>query len=302
MIPSDPLLGTRLHAVGALSSSACYAPQKKVRNWSWQTYWLTQAAFCWFLLPIIGAALTIPHFCQVLAQAPREAMVVSFLLGMAYGIGGTAFNISIRYIGFSLTYAVAVGLSSILGTLVPPLIQHRFGAFLHDLLWTGKLTQPLDYEALRTIFSKTGADLRPFGRGHRSPRHCHLRHRRTAQGEEPAKRQLARRVLARQGTFAVAAGRRPFGGLRFLAGGRRADRRRGDETGRGRLAGQRRLYLLEHRSVRHHGHLLPVSSCPAPHAGRTDRTSRRHREGQLADELCHGRLDRAAVVRAVLLL
>ena len=32
-------------------------------------------------------------------------------MGMAYGVGGTAFNISIRYIGFSLTYAIAVGLS-----------------------------------------------------------------------------------------------------------------------------------------------------------------------------------------------
>jgi L-rhamnose-H+ transport protein len=158
MIPSDPLLGTAYHAVGALSSSACYAPQKKVRNWSWQTYWLTQAAFCWFLLPILGAALTIPHLLDVLAQAPKEAMAVSFLLGMAYGVGGTAFNISIRYIGFSLTYAIAVGLSSILGTLVPPLIDHRFGAFLHDLLWTGTLTPPLDYEALHAIFSRSGAD------------------------------------------------------------------------------------------------------------------------------------------------
>jgi L-rhamnose-H+ transport protein len=158
MIPSNPLLGTAFHAVGALSSSACYAPQKKVRNWSWQTYWLTQAAFCWFLLPIVGAALTIPHLFRVLAEAPREAMAVSFLLGMAYGVGGTAFNISIRYIGFSLTYAIAVGLSSILGTLVPPLIQHRVGAFLHELLWNGRLTQPLDYKALGTIFSKSGAD------------------------------------------------------------------------------------------------------------------------------------------------
>jgi L-rhamnose-H+ transport protein len=50
-------------------------------------------------------------------------MIFSFLLGVAYGVGGTAFNVSIRYIGFSLTYAIAVGLSSILGTLVPPLVR-----------------------------------------------------------------------------------------------------------------------------------------------------------------------------------
>ena len=50
-------------------------------------------------------------------------MLHSFLLGAAYGIGGTAFGISIRYIGFSLTYAIAVGLSSVLGTLIPPLVK-----------------------------------------------------------------------------------------------------------------------------------------------------------------------------------
>ena len=123
MITANPLLGTFFHAVGALSSSACYAPQKKVSRWSWQTYWITQAAFCWFLLPIVGAVLTIPNLLEVLSEAPRNAMLASYLLGMAYGIGGTAFNISIRYIGFSLTYAIAVGLSSVLGTLIPPLIK-----------------------------------------------------------------------------------------------------------------------------------------------------------------------------------
>ena len=45
-------------------------------------------------------------------------------------MGGTAFNLSIRYIGFSLTYAIAVGLSSVLGTLVTPLAEGRFGEIL----------------------------------------------------------------------------------------------------------------------------------------------------------------------------
>jgi len=104
-------------------AATCYTPQKRVKRWSWQTYWLVQASFCWFILPIVGAMLTIPDLRAVLAEAPRDAMLNSFLLGAAYGIGGTAFGISIRYIGFSLTYAIAVGLSSVLGTLIPPLVK-----------------------------------------------------------------------------------------------------------------------------------------------------------------------------------
>ena len=129
-IASNPFLGVGLHAVGAFFAATCYTPQKQVRRWSWQTYWLTQASFCWFLLPILGAWLTIPDLFNVLREAPRRAMLDSFLLGAAYGIGGTAFGISIRYIGFSLTYAIAVGLSSVLGTLIPPLVKGTLGATL----------------------------------------------------------------------------------------------------------------------------------------------------------------------------
>lgn len=129
-IVSNPLLGVALHGVGAFFAATCYTPQKQVKRWSWQTYWLTQAAFCWFLLPIVGAMATIPNLKSVLCEAPHGAMLQSFLLGAAYGIGGTAFGVSIRYIGFSLTYAIAVGLSSVLGTLIPPILNGTLGVTL----------------------------------------------------------------------------------------------------------------------------------------------------------------------------
>jgi len=130
MIPANPILGTAFHAVGAAFAALCYTPQRRVKGWSWQSYWLVQAACCWFLLPIIVAWLTIPQLGAVLHEAPRGAMLESFVLGAFYGIGGTAFGISIRYIGFSLTYAIAIGLSTVLGTLIPPLVSGTLGATL----------------------------------------------------------------------------------------------------------------------------------------------------------------------------
>ena len=122
--------GVLFHATGASSAALCYTPQKKVVGWSWQTYWLAQAFICWLALPVIIAFLTIPQLMAVLQQAPTTAMVKSFLLGMAYGIGGTAFGIAIRYVGFSLTYAIAVGISCVLGTLLPPLVHGTLGDVL----------------------------------------------------------------------------------------------------------------------------------------------------------------------------
>ena len=94
------LLGILLHGIGAFSASVCYTPQKKTVSWSWQTYWLMQAAVCWLLLPVIVAWITIPHLAHVLAGAPGDAMWRSFILGALYGVGGTAFGLAIRYVGF----------------------------------------------------------------------------------------------------------------------------------------------------------------------------------------------------------
>jgi len=99
-----------------MSAAFCYVPQKRTKGWSWQSFWLTQAAFCWLILPIIGAFLTVPDYWSVVQSVPVGVLLRTFLLGAAYGIGGTAFGVAIRYVGFSVTYAMAIGISMAFGT------------------------------------------------------------------------------------------------------------------------------------------------------------------------------------------
>jgi L-rhamnose-H+ transport protein len=120
-IMSPLALSILFHAIGAMCAALCYVPQKNTRGWSWQSFWLTQAAFCWFILPIVGAFLTVPGYASVLhdfGSTPEGRIVLlrTFLLGAAYGIGGTAFGVAIRYVGFSVTYAMAIGVSMVFGT------------------------------------------------------------------------------------------------------------------------------------------------------------------------------------------
>lgn len=128
---ANPFLGGILHAVGAFSSATCYTPQKKTPQWSWEIYWITQASCAWLILPILGALLTIPNYLDVLASCPRDAMLRSFLLGVLYGFGGLTFGLGIRYIGFSLNYTIAIGISAGLGTIAPLIWDPNDG-----LVWT----------------------------------------------------------------------------------------------------------------------------------------------------------------------
>jgi L-rhamnose-H+ transport protein len=114
-----PTTGILLHAIGALAAALCFTPQHKIRGWCYESFWFWMCLSSWLLLPVIGSALFIPNLFDVLAASPKDAMWKSFSYGLAYGLGGMAFGFSIRYIGYSLTYALAIGLSSMLGFFLP---------------------------------------------------------------------------------------------------------------------------------------------------------------------------------------
>jgi L-rhamnose-H+ transport protein len=124
IVPSpNPVLGTTLHSFGGISASTCYVPFQKVKQWSWETYWLVQAFFAWLIMPLIIGVLTVPKLLTVLNEAPPQIKWSAFLLGAAYGFGGMSFGFAIKYIGYSLTYTIAIGISAVLGTIVPLMLN-----------------------------------------------------------------------------------------------------------------------------------------------------------------------------------
>ena len=120
---ANPIIGTMVHAVGGVAASTCYVPYQKVKKWSWDTYWLFQASFAWFIFPFLIGFLTVPNLMDVFGDAPLSVLINATLLGAVYGFGGMCFGFAIKHIGYSLTYTVSIGISAILGTIVP-LIMH----------------------------------------------------------------------------------------------------------------------------------------------------------------------------------
>ncbi len=116
-------MGTGLHALGGMSASTCYLPYQKIKGWSWGSYWLLQATFAWLIFPLVIGYITVPDLFSVFAQSPRSAIFWAFGLGIIYGFGGMAFGLAIKEIGYSLTYTIAIGISAVLGTVVPLLVD-----------------------------------------------------------------------------------------------------------------------------------------------------------------------------------
>ncbi len=129
MISPNPILGTGLHAIGGISASSCYLPNTQTKKWSWGTFWLAQALFAWVIMPIVIGMLTVPDFFKILADAPSKPFWMALLLGGAYGFGGMSFGKAINHIGYSLTYTLAIGISAVIGTILPLIIFGGLGDF-----------------------------------------------------------------------------------------------------------------------------------------------------------------------------
>jgi len=128
MVSPNPILGTGLHALGGISAASCYLPYQRTK-WSWGSFWIVQANFAWVIVPLLIAFLTVPDLVTVFRESPPSAIFIPMLLGAIYGFGGMSFGFAIRHIGYSMTYTMAIGISSIVGFLVPLLLAGQIFDF-----------------------------------------------------------------------------------------------------------------------------------------------------------------------------
>ncbi len=136
----DIIIGLLIIAVGAFCQSSSYVPINKVKEWSWESYWLVQGVFAWLVLPFLGAQLAVPagqSLWALFAQAPSFHLWMTVLFGFLWGVGGLTFGLSMRYLGVALGQSIALGTCAALGTVMGPVLLN---VFFPDLGALGALT------------------------------------------------------------------------------------------------------------------------------------------------------------------
>lgn len=116
------VVGLLIIALGAFCQSSCYVPINKIRDWSWESYWIVQGVFAWLVFPFLGALLAVPEgnsLFEAYAAHPADALWTLFF-GILWGVGGLTFGLSMRYLGVALGQSIALGTCAGLGTLLTP--------------------------------------------------------------------------------------------------------------------------------------------------------------------------------------
>jgi len=120
---SSPFLGVGFHWIGGLAAASFYVPYRGVKRWSWETYWLVGGFFSWIVAPWAVGLMMTQDLVGVLSRAPANALFWPWFFGVLWGLGGLTFGLSMRYLGVSLGYGVALGICAICGTLIPPMLK-----------------------------------------------------------------------------------------------------------------------------------------------------------------------------------
>ncbi len=120
------ILGVIFHFIGGAASGSFYIPFKKVKGWSWESYWIIGGLFSWLIVPPLAAYFTIPAFTEIISNTDNSILKVTFIMGLLWGIGGLTYGLGVRYLGMSLGNSVVLGFCSALGSLLPPVFYDLY--------------------------------------------------------------------------------------------------------------------------------------------------------------------------------
>ena len=128
----NPFIGVIFHWIGGFASATNFIPFRAIKRWSWEIYWLVQGFAAWIVAPLILAGLLVPNLFSILRAAPASSVHYAIFWGILWGAGGITFGLAIRYLGIALGYAIALGLCTAFGTLIPPIYDGSIHTIIHE--------------------------------------------------------------------------------------------------------------------------------------------------------------------------
>ena len=115
----EVLIGLIIIAIGSCGQSSSYVPINRVKEWSWESFWLVQGIFAWLVFPFLGALLAVPEGSSLMELWSAGGGSGAIIYGILWGIGGLTFGLSMRYLGIALGQSIALGTCAGFGTLFP---------------------------------------------------------------------------------------------------------------------------------------------------------------------------------------
>jgi L-rhamnose-H+ transport protein len=108
---------------GAVNGSFA-APTKYAKVWKWENIWSVWAVTAMFVLPWALAFATIPDAVAFYKGIAADQWWLLILFGAGFGLAQIFFGLGIAAVGIALNFAIAIGISTVFGSVLPFVTQH----------------------------------------------------------------------------------------------------------------------------------------------------------------------------------
>ncbi len=126
---SSVSVGIILAIIAGIINGSFPAPMKYAKVWKWENIWSVWAFFGMVVFPWAVVFLTIPDPWDVYHGVALKSLLLMVGFGIGFGLAQIFFGLGIAAIGMALNFAIAIGISTVLGFLVPLLVSHRERVF-----------------------------------------------------------------------------------------------------------------------------------------------------------------------------
>lgn len=116
--------GVLLALFAGILNGSFATPTKYAARWKWENLWAIWAVVAFFVVPWLLAILTVPHLLAVYEGASARTLLTVISFGAGYGIAAVCFGLGVEAIGIALNFAIALGISTAVGSLVPLVALH----------------------------------------------------------------------------------------------------------------------------------------------------------------------------------
>jgi L-rhamnose-H+ transport protein len=116
--------GVLLALLAGILNGSFATPTKYAARWKWENLWAIWAVVAFFVVPWSLAILTVPHLLAVYEGANPRTLLSVIGFGAGYGIAAVCFGLGVEAIGIALNFAIALGISTAVGSLVPLVSLH----------------------------------------------------------------------------------------------------------------------------------------------------------------------------------
>jgi L-rhamnose-H+ transport protein len=127
--------------LAGLLNGSFAVPLKTARTWRFNHIWTVHTLLAMAVIPWVFTGITVPRWNAVLQAVPLQTWLKLMGWGVLFGIASLLYGVAVDLLGIALGFAIQLGLSIVLGSLLPLLwaraIELRSGHDWYFILGLG---------------------------------------------------------------------------------------------------------------------------------------------------------------------